>query len=242
MLLLSVYRSCFSEWALQVTVISESVVDIYKPPLAAMTVNVWNRAKGDPRLSAPNGPSFKGKFPQGTFAFPFEFPALPGDTLVKHPEDGKRRVRLSVYLNKRSSESSPYRRIWPASLCLVCVLFCLERDSDTLMFSLASYRIGITGSFSGNISYTAGVNVVREGFGAINQDFDTEFQYLPLCKALPRVKTPFPFIPSREDWPFRREVVGGWTLTPFGGRGRLGEELVELEGIVSEPLFAAFWC
>jgi hypothetical protein len=78
----------------------------------------------------------------------------------------------------------------------------------------------------------AGVNVVRKGLGAIDDEFDMEFQYFPLCKPLPRVKTPFPYLPTREDWPFRRETLGGWTLTPFGGRGRLGDELVEVEGIV----------
>ncbi|KAJ7707065.1 hypothetical protein B0H14DRAFT_3025674 [Mycena olivaceomarginata] len=46
----------------------------------------------------------------------------------------------------------------------------------------------------------------------------------------PRVKTPFPYIPTREDLAIHREVVGGWT-------GRLGEEMVEVEGIlgVQEP-------
>jgi len=89
----------------------------------------------------------------------------------------------------------------------------------------------VTG-FSGNIKYTVGVNIVFDGFGGIDDEFDMQGQYLPLCKPLPRVKTPFPYIPTREDWPFSREVVGGWTLTPFGGRGRLGEEMVEVEGIV----------
>jgi hypothetical protein len=67
-------------------------------------------------------------------------------------------------------------------------------------------------------------------------------QYLPLSRATPRLKTPFPYIPTREDWPLRREIVGGWTLTPFGGRGRLGDELVELEGIVSLALHRTPMC
>ncbi|KAF7360656.1 hypothetical protein MVEN_00797300 [Mycena venus] len=100
-----------------------------------------------------------------------------------------------------------------------------------------SYHIAKVCGFSGNIKYTIGVNIVFDGFGGIDDEFDMEMQYLPLCKPLPRVKTPFPYIPTREDWPFNREVVGGWTLTPFGGRGRLGEEMVEIEGIlgVQEP-------
>jgi hypothetical protein len=101
-----------------------------------------------------------------------------------------------------------------------------------LIHPKATYFFSSVGSFSGNIKYTVGVNVSREGLTAIDEEFDVDVQYLPLARPLPRVRTPFPFLSTREDWPFAREVVGGWTLTPFGGRGRLGEELVEMEGIV----------
>jgi hypothetical protein len=57
-----------------------------------MTVNVWNRKKGDPRSTTPDGGSFAGEFPAGTFVFPFELPALPEDTLVKNPDDLERKV------------------------------------------------------------------------------------------------------------------------------------------------------
>ncbi|KAJ7143736.1 hypothetical protein C8R44DRAFT_864772 [Mycena epipterygia] len=186
-----------------VTVKSDSVLDIFKPAMLAMKVTVWNRAMGNPRsmtTSTPGGPPFKGKFPKGTFVFPFEFPALPEDTLVKHPEETKRRNLARVPLPP-------------------------------------SYFLSRVTGFSGNIKYIAGINIVREGLGAFDEEFDMELQYLPLFKPLPRVKTPFPYIPTREDWPFKREVIGGWTLTPFGGRGRLGEEMVEIEGIlgVQEP-------
>ncbi|KAJ6470419.1 hypothetical protein C8R45DRAFT_937337 [Mycena sanguinolenta] len=147
-----------------------------------LTANLWNREQ-----APPGGQSVKGKFPNGQFVFPFEFPELPTDTLVIQPNDAKRRNKARVPLP-------------------------------------------LTG-FSGNIKYTVGVNIVFDGFGAIDDEFDMTFQYIPLCKPLPRVKTPFPYLPTREDWPFSREVVGGWTLTSFGGRGRLGEEMVEIEGI-----------
>jgi hypothetical protein len=88
--------------------------------------------------------------------------------------------------------------------------------------------------FSGNVKYHVGVNVTREGLGSIDEEFGMDVQYLPVARPLPRVQMPFPYLPTREDWPFAREVVGGWTLTPFGGRGRLGEETVELEGIVRD--------
>ncbi|KAJ7716998.1 hypothetical protein B0H16DRAFT_447995 [Mycena metata] len=163
-----------------------------------MTVNLWNRKKGDPR--SPAGGPFKGKFPAGTFVFPFELPELPQDTIVKHPDDTKHRNQARV----------PFP---------------------------PTYFVSKTMSFWGKIKYTAGVNVVRDGLGDLDEEFDMEMQYLPLAKPLPRVKTPFPYLPTREDWPFNREVLGGWTLTPFGGRGRLGQEFVEVEGIlgVQEP-------
>ncbi|KAJ7136645.1 hypothetical protein C8R44DRAFT_868775 [Mycena epipterygia] len=179
---------------------SDSVIDILSPPILTMTACVWNRKQGDPRATSAGGPSFKGKFPTGTFVFPFEFPALPADTLVKHPDEDRRKNKGRVPLPP-------------------------------------TYFIAMLGGFSGNIKYTVGVNVMREGLGAIDEEFEMDLQYLPLCRVLPRVKTPFPYLPTREDWPFSREVVGGWTLTPFGGRGRIGEEVVEMEGIlgIQEP-------
>lgn len=43
---------------------------------------------------------------------------------------------------------------------------------------------------------------------------------------------PFPLLPTKEDWPFSREDIGGWNLTPFGGRGRFRDEMTEVEGLV----------
>ncbi|KAK7039678.1 hypothetical protein R3P38DRAFT_3468419 [Favolaschia claudopus] len=180
------------------TVASDSVLDIFKPPMLGMTATLWNREKGHPKT--PTGRPLEGKFPKGTFVFPFEFPELPTDTLVKHPSDTKIRNQARVPMPP-------------------------------------SYFISKVTGFSGNISYVVGVNIVFDGIGGIDDEFDMPFQYMPLFKPLPQVKTLFPFIPTREDWPFKREVIGGWTLTPFGGRGRLGEEMVEVEGIlgVQEP-------
>ncbi|KAJ7766288.1 hypothetical protein B0H14DRAFT_3510078 [Mycena olivaceomarginata] len=171
-----------------------------KLPFAAMKVNVWNRKKGDPRsTSSASEHPFLGKFPAGTFVFPFEFPALPEDTLVKHPDHTQRKNLARVPL--------------PPS------------------YYVRSANINPFGSW-GVVNYVAGVNVTREGLGAIDDEFDTEFQYTPLYKPVAYTKSPFPCLPMREDWPFARETLGGWTLTPFGGRGRLGEELVEVEGIL----------
>ncbi len=62
--------------------------------------------------------------------------------------------------------------------------------------------------------------------------WDIPFTYFPLRRPIPRDPTQFPFISEREDWPLRREEIGGWTITPFGGRGRFKGEMVEIEGLV----------
>ncbi|KAJ7235996.1 hypothetical protein C8J57DRAFT_1728400 [Mycena rebaudengoi] len=182
------------------TLASDSVIDMLKPPILTMTASMWNRKKGDPTARTPGGVPFKGKFPAGTFVFPFEFAALPLDTLVNHPDEERRKNKARVPLPP-------------------------------------TYSIAVVGGFSGNIKYQVGANITREGFTSVDEEFEMTVQYLPLSRATPRLKTPFPYIPTREDWPLRREIVGGWTLTPFGGRGRLGDELVELEGIlgIQEP-------
>ncbi|KAF8196856.1 hypothetical protein K438DRAFT_2016747 [Mycena galopus ATCC 62051] len=88
------------------------------------------------------------------------------------------------------------------------------------------------GAASGKISYTCGVGVRRDSVGGINEDMDMILQYFPLNRPLPRPRTQFPFLASREDWPFKRETIGGWVLSPFGGRGRIGTQIVEVEGIL----------
>ncbi|KAJ7472637.1 hypothetical protein FB451DRAFT_1250221 [Mycena latifolia] len=173
---------------------SETARDVFIPPVLTMTACLWNYKQGHPSAMGAAA-NFKGKFPAGTFVFPFEFPALPADTVVKCPdrEVGKKKARLPLP---------------------------------------PTYSVNGVGEFSGSIKYAVGVNVTREGLGSVDDEFDMKVQYLPLSRALPRVKTPFPCLPTRQDWPFTREVVGGWTLTPFGGHARLGEEVVEVEGIL----------
>ncbi|KAJ7054430.1 hypothetical protein C8F01DRAFT_1163318 [Mycena amicta] len=78
--------------------------------------------------------------------------------------------------------------------------------------------------------YTIGVNVTREGF-AISR-------WPGLIT--PRPQTMFPFLPTHGDWPFVREVAAGWTLTPFGGRGKFVGERVEVEGVLGIPYPAVY--
>ncbi|KAJ6624890.1 hypothetical protein B0H10DRAFT_2212303 [Mycena sp. CBHHK59/15] len=150
-----------------------------------LTANVWCRAKGNPlRTNDKPGP-FKGKFPLGTYVFPFELLPLPKYVHVTHPDNDTRKTKGLVPLPP-----------------------------------------------SGKINFTCGVSVQRDSVGGIDEDMDMILQYIPLVRPLPRPATPFPFLASREDWPFKRESLGGWVLSPFGGRGRIGTEIVEVEGIL----------
>ncbi|KAJ7460684.1 hypothetical protein FB451DRAFT_499520 [Mycena latifolia] len=76
-----------------------SSIDVWLAAIApagqviSLRANVWNRQKGNPlRTDAQPGP-FKGKFPQGTYVFPFELPPLPKFVPVTHPDNDARKVR-----------------------------------------------------------------------------------------------------------------------------------------------------
>ncbi|KAJ6627626.1 hypothetical protein B0H10DRAFT_2210138 [Mycena sp. CBHHK59/15] len=145
-----------------ITIKSNSVLDTFKPPSAAMTVNVWNRKKGDPKASAPGAHPFKGKFPAGTFQ-------TKGMYAVSHM------FLCNTFLNRLGiAEPGPH----PYASVILC---------------------GHGGQLLGQYQVTVGVNLVREALCATDEEFDMEFQYLPLCNPLPRVKTYFPYIPTRED-------------------------------------------
>ncbi|KAJ7929067.1 hypothetical protein B0H13DRAFT_2310932 [Mycena leptocephala] len=158
-------------------------------PTNLRSIDVW---KGDPSAMAAGVAHFKGKFPAGTFVFPFEFVALPTDTMVKHPDEERRKNKGRVPLPP-------------------------------------TYSLSMVGGFSGNIKYTIGVNVAREGIAAIDEEFD--------MTAPPPCQNAVPVPADTGRLAVHAGGRGGWTLTPFGGRGRLGEELVEVEGIlgIQEP-------
>ncbi|KAJ7626323.1 hypothetical protein DFH06DRAFT_1228559 [Mycena polygramma] len=170
---------------------SISSIDVWLTAIAPagqilnLTANVWNRHKGNPLHPRQKPEHFKGKFPQGTYVFPFEMPPLPKFVPVTHPDNDTRKTKGLVPLPP-----------------------------------------------SGKINYTCGVGVRRDSVNGINEDMDMILQYIPLMRVPPRPRTPFPFLASREDWPFKRESLGGWVLTPFGGRGRIGTQIVEVEGML----------
>ncbi|CAE6395151.1 unnamed protein product [Rhizoctonia solani] len=93
----------------------------------------------------------------------------------------------------------------------------------------------------GRIEYEMGLVVKRRGLKP-NDYIELPLVYRPRhrLKPIPPIHVPFPLIPTREDWPFEREDIGGWSLTPFGGRGRWnGSENVEVEGLLGIPCPAA---
>ncbi|KAF8601574.1 hypothetical protein BDV93DRAFT_558404 [Ceratobasidium sp. AG-I] len=96
-----------------------------------------------------------------------------------------------------------------------------------------SYLCDVTGWF-GNISYEVGVDVLRRRLKDPHT-LNTRFNYHPNYQLSPRVDPPppFPLIPTREDWPYEREVIGDWSITPFGGRGRWNlDTMIEVEGLL----------
>ncbi|KAH7322156.1 hypothetical protein B0J17DRAFT_684470 [Rhizoctonia solani] len=89
----------------------------------------------------------------------------------------------------------------------------------------------------GRIEYEMGLVIKRRGLKP-NDYIELPLVYRPRhrLKPVPPIPIPFPLIPTREDWPFERETIGGWSLTPFGGRGRWnGSENVEVEGLLGIP-------
>ncbi|KAG8705885.1 hypothetical protein FRC08_001397, partial [Ceratobasidium sp. 394] len=97
-----------------------------------------------------------------------------------------------------------------------------------------SYLCDMTGWF-GRISYEVGVDVLRRKLLKDPYHLDTRFNYHPNYRLITPTEPlpPFPLIPTREDWPYEREVIGGWSITPFGGRGRWNlDSMIEVEGLL----------
>ncbi|KAG8680948.1 hypothetical protein FRC09_017858, partial [Ceratobasidium sp. 395] len=89
----------------------------------------------------------------------------------------------------------------------------------------------MTGWF-GSINYNVGVDVLRRSLLKDPCHLDTRFNYHPNYRIIASSEPPppFPLIPTREDWPYEREAIGGWSITPFGGRGRWNlSTMVEME-------------
>ncbi|KAF7309472.1 hypothetical protein MIND_00318000 [Mycena indigotica] len=173
--------------------------------LISLTATVWNRSMGDPRHPQGAKVAFKDKFPMGTFVFPFELPPLPKFVPVAHPDSSD---------NRKGFVPLP-RSFWKDKVYGDAFYQTTSIDSDNYWFL-----------------HQCGVGIRRDSVAGIDEDMDMILQYIPLAPPLPRKSVPFPFLASREDWPFKRETLGGWVLTPFGGRGRIGLEMVEVEGLL----------
>ncbi|QRV81924.1 hypothetical protein RhiJN_09939 [Ceratobasidium sp. AG-Ba] len=97
-----------------------------------------------------------------------------------------------------------------------------------------SYLCDLTGWY-GRISYEVGVDVLRRKLLHDPYHLDTRFNYHPNFRLIQPTEPlpPFPLIPTREDWPYEREIIGGWSITPFGGRGRWNlSTMIEVEGLL----------
>ncbi|KAF8755391.1 hypothetical protein RHS01_05288 [Rhizoctonia solani] len=74
----------------------------------------------------------------------------------------------------------------------------------------------------GRIEYEMGLVIKRRGMKP-NDYIELPLVYRPRHRLKP-------------DWPFESETIGGWSLTPFGGRGRWnGSENAEVEGLLGIP-------
>ncbi|KAG8698024.1 hypothetical protein FRC08_006175 [Ceratobasidium sp. 394] len=85
-----------------------------------------------------------------------------------------------------------------------------------------------------SITYEIGVDIKYGGLKNVDR-LDARFKYEPRFRAIPRsVPLPaFPLITSRNEWPHERESIGGWSITPFGGRGRWNlSTMIEVEGLL----------
>ncbi|KAF8323221.1 hypothetical protein DL93DRAFT_2162403 [Clavulina sp. PMI_390] len=98
-----------------------------------------------------------------------------------------------------------------------------------------SISISAVGNFAGEIHYTVGVNIAYGSMWDIDDSLDLKIGFLPRTRPLLREPTLFPLLPTREDWPFEQEIVAGWMLLPFGGRGRFVDDMIEVEGILGVP-------
>ncbi|KAG8692279.1 hypothetical protein FRC09_011335 [Ceratobasidium sp. 395] len=88
----------------------------------------------------------------------------------------------------------------------------------------------------GSIAYEMGVDIKYGGvLSKVDDRLNAPFKYEPRFRAIPRsLPLPdFPLITGRSEWPYERESVGGWSLTPFGGRGLWnGSTAIEVEGLL----------
>lgn len=154
------------------------------------------------------------------FIQPFTFIPLEQEIHINQPEEAQRKNKGEVRLDL------------PRKYALPCIST-LNRDSIYFDILVAACSLSAVAGFSGEISYTVGANLTYSNIMAVNDSVDLKIAYTPRTRPLPRPLPPFPLLPTREDWPFQQEIIGGWMLMPFGGRGRFRDEMIEVEGIVS---------
>ncbi|EKM51751.1 uncharacterized protein PHACADRAFT_31568 [Phanerochaete carnosa HHB-10118-sp] len=194
---------------------TQSVFSVNDRPVVRYHVNLWNHKEATGPLS--------GKLPTNrTLIF----------QAVRIPRLSERRRAAEARLDSTfSSLMSPFP---PADVRIA------ERHQNPSSSSVPtschsgcpSFRFSEVGAFSGEVKYYMGIDVKRSGMMSFDDAWKIPFFYYQLRQPTLREPTAFPFISDREDWPYNREEIGGWTITPFGGRGRFRDETVEIEGLL----------
>ncbi|GJE88825.1 hypothetical protein PsYK624_049120 [Phanerochaete sordida] len=152
-------------------------------------------------------------------------------------------VRYRVNLWDRRENQGPFGDKLPTNRTLVLpfefpvfpqdiVLQKQDSSNVTRVPLPPTFKYSQVGHFSGEVKYYFGINVKRSAMMSFDDSWNIPFFYYQVRQPIPRELTAFPFISDREDWPYNREEIGGWTITPFGGRGRFRGEVVEIEGLL----------
>ncbi|KAG8747714.1 hypothetical protein FRC10_011841 [Ceratobasidium sp. 414] len=187
-----------------------------EPYILKLNATLWTPKDGDPRREsgAPAEP-YTGVLQPGTYVFPFSFEPLPENVQIIQEEKKATAGRVSTARVevKARHDSDPD--------CLVGS----RTDTTSALLSLRYDCAHQTQSPTQN----------RHTDPVHPSSLDTRFSYHPNYRLAAPTEPlpPFPLIPTREDWPYEREVIGGWSITPFGGRGRWNlDSMVEVEGLL----------
>ncbi|KAG8736935.1 hypothetical protein FRC10_008708 [Ceratobasidium sp. 414] len=182
--------------------------------------------------------------------------AISGEVrlVVNKPEDIR---SIDVWVGSQAGSSvfvfephalKMHANLWPAEIDAASKKF--EPGTYVFEFSFEplpndvknNTSIALPPSFSinmplwyGSVTYEIGVDI-KYGMLKTADQLDTRFKYEPRFRAIPRsLPLPeFPLITSRSEWPHVRESLGGWSVTPFGGRGQWNlSTMIEVEGLLA---------
>jgi hypothetical protein len=181
----------------------ECILDLNQKPFLNAVAHVWDKSSGDPTKPQPEGVPRK-------VTIPFKGRFLPGTYVFPFEFPPLPRDAAEFQMDVK-----------------------LTAPKHTRIHLPCSHSFSMTTGWIGWNGYSVGVNIKKDKLTDENAEWTYPFDYFPRGRPFVSPPSPFPFIATREDWPLAREDVGGWTLTPFGGRGRWrGETMVEIEGLL----------